>query len=293
MRFLSLNYLLTKVFPLQTQVIAEKGKRTVSQVASAERGTLVTMVAIVNAAGNHVPPVIVYPRKRTNPAFLKGTVPGSIALLAESGWMNADLFPKVLEHIVKHTRCSVQDPIMVLLDNHVSHCGLESIIFCRENGIILLSFSPHTSHKLQPLDVAVFGPFKKYCKAAFNNYLVNNPGRIIGINDIAEISCQPFLKAFSPENIIKGFSSTGIVPINDAIFQDFDFQEFEETEKSPVRVASPNQNIQRNPNESYQHLTPEAIRPCPKMHLKQKRKVNSVSKSRIYTDTPEKTGSWN
>lgn len=43
---------------------------------------------------------------------------------------------------------------------------------------------PHTSHKLQPLDVSIFGPFKQYCKGSFNNFMVNNPGQVIGISDI-------------------------------------------------------------------------------------------------------------
>jgi hypothetical protein len=46
--------------------------------------------------------------------------------------------------------------VLLLMDNHESHV----LIAARENGIILLTFPPHTSHKLQPLERCVFGPFK-------------------------------------------------------------------------------------------------------------------------------------
>lgn len=52
--------------------------------------------------------------------------------------------------------------MLVLLDNHESHLYLPVIDFCREYGVVLLSFLPHCSYKLQPLDRSVYGPFKKF-----------------------------------------------------------------------------------------------------------------------------------
>lgn len=116
----------------------------------------------------------------------------------------------------------MDEPILLLLDNHVSHCSLEAIV--------MLSFPPHTSHRLQPLDVNVFGPFKQHYKTAFNNFLVNNPDRTRGVTiyDVPSLSSHSFLRAFSPENIIKGFSATGTLPFNPDIFPDSEFCESEE-----------------------------------------------------------------
>lgn len=44
------------------EVTVPKGKRTVSQMTPAERGTLVTLVAIIGATGKSVPPFLVFPR---------------------------------------------------------------------------------------------------------------------------------------------------------------------------------------------------------------------------------------
>ncbi|GFT43223.1 DDE-1 domain-containing protein [Trichonephila clavipes] len=45
-------------------------------------------------------------------------------------------------------------------ENHKSHVSIEAIILAKEHGIVMLTFPPHTSHKLQPLDRGVFSPFK-------------------------------------------------------------------------------------------------------------------------------------
>ncbi|GFR98154.1 tigger transposable element-derived protein 6-like protein [Elysia marginata] len=55
-----------------------------------------------------------------------------------------------------------QSPILLLLDNHVSHLYIPAIDLCKENHITLLSLPPCTSHKLQPLDRVVSGPLKTY-----------------------------------------------------------------------------------------------------------------------------------
>src|SRR5699024_2830770 len=132
-------------------IVSTTGKRQVSQIASTERGELVTFVGIVNAAGRALPPCYVFPRIRVND-FLIGAPNDSMALGNNSGWMTGDLSYQVLQHSVKHTNRSRKNPILLLLDNHESRTSLKSIQYSRDNGICLLSFPPHTTHKLQPLD---------------------------------------------------------------------------------------------------------------------------------------------
>ncbi|XP_053395989.1 lactose-binding lectin l-2-like [Mercenaria mercenaria] len=47
-------------------------------------------------------------------------------------------------------------------DGHASHKSSEAIKWARERGIILFVLPAHSSHILQPLDVAIFGPFKSW-----------------------------------------------------------------------------------------------------------------------------------
>lgn len=111
----------------------------------------------------------------------------------------------------------------MLLDNHETHTSLEVINYSRENGIVLLSFPPHCTHKMQPLDRGIYGPFKSRCKTAFNDFIISNPGKPIGIYDIAKLTGDPYLRSFTLKNIISSFSSTGLWPINFTILNDDDF----------------------------------------------------------------------
>ncbi|KAG5898888.1 hypothetical protein JTB14_003282 [Gonioctena quinquepunctata] len=177
------------------KVLAEKKQRQVGQLVSAERGEL-----------DH---------------FLKGAPEGSFGLATKSGWMNADLFINALQHIMKHTSCSKENPVLLLCDNHESHISVEAINFSRDNGIVYLSFPPHTSHKLQPLDV--FGPFEGKFKTAFNDWHVSNAGKTIIICQIAELSKLAFYESLTPKNIVHGFAKPGIWPFNKLALGDEDF----------------------------------------------------------------------
>ena len=88
---------------------------------------------------------------------------------------------EVMKHIVKHTRCSVQQPILLTLDNHESHISIAVLDFAKQNGIVMLSFPPHCSHKLQPLDRSVFGPLKKFVAVAQDAWMKNHPGQSMTI----------------------------------------------------------------------------------------------------------------
>ena len=54
----------------------------------------------------------------------------------------------------------LERPVILLTDGHKTHINIDVIDLCRENGIILFCLPPHTTHALQPLDVAVFKALK-------------------------------------------------------------------------------------------------------------------------------------
>ena len=62
--------------------------------------------------------------------------------------------------------CSWTSTVLLLIDGHKSHLTLECIDLARKNQVILLCVPPHTTHALQPLDVAVFKALKAYFSQA-------------------------------------------------------------------------------------------------------------------------------
>ncbi|XP_018357345.1 PREDICTED: uncharacterized protein LOC108757430 [Trachymyrmex cornetzi] len=190
------------------KIVAEKGQKQVGQVTSGERGVLVTACCFICANGNSVPPFLVFPRVNFKEHMLNGAPAGSAGGACKSGWMNSTLFVEVLKHFQNETRSSIENKVLLILDNHESHVSIQSLQFCNNNGIILLILPPHTSNKLQPLDVAVYKSLKNAFNIACNDWMLSHPGKPISIYEISGLFGIAYPTAFSPRNIKKGFEST-------------------------------------------------------------------------------------
>lgn len=309
------------------KILTSVSQKQVGKVTSAERGTLVTMCATICANGTFIPPYFVFPRKNFKQFMLIGAPPGSDGSAHTSGWMTSENFENYIRHFIKHVRCSKEDPVVLILDNHESHYAVTVLNLCKENGIVLLTLPPHCSHKLQPLDVSCFFPFKNYYNKALDNWMMNHPGTPMSIYDIAGVVSTAFPLAFTPINIIKGFEKTGISPLNSQIFSDSDYMSSSVTDRPqtiPVNEANGNIETHENfqdslensscdaeticpadiPNEIISNkspspqpgpsntktlITPEAVRPHLKAaERKQSKKGRKKAKSVVLTDTPIK-----
>ncbi|KAK4303085.1 hypothetical protein Pmani_024869 [Petrolisthes manimaculis] len=206
------------------KVIAQKGSHQVGQVTSRERGELITMVGIICANGNALPPCFVFPRVRFDEArMMKGAPLGCKGLVHPSGWMTSSNFLYVLQHFVSHTRCSQEHKVLLIMDNHESHLSIDAINYAKENGIVLLTLPPHTSNKLQPLDKSVYGPFKTFFNQGLNAWMLQHPGQCATIYDMAPLMSSAWDRAATPVNIKAGFRSTGIHPFDIGVFSKEDF----------------------------------------------------------------------
>ena len=119
--------------------------------------------------------MFVFPRVRYYDNFICGAPPGSIGAAHPSGWMTAENFLIFLQHFARGAKPSHEKKVLLLLDNHSSHIAIDIINFGRDNEIVLQSFPPHCSHKLQPLDRPMFGPLKKYFSDGQDAWMRNNP----------------------------------------------------------------------------------------------------------------------
>ena len=105
-------------------------------------------------------------------------------------------------------------PILLLIDGHKSHLTLECIDLARENQIILLCLPPHTTHALQPLDVAVFRALKAHFSRALRVCCFTKKNFIVSKRDFARVLKEPFELSFSIVNLKSGFSKCWIFPFN-------------------------------------------------------------------------------
>ena len=107
------------------------------------------MLAFRNAAGKLFPGVFVYPRKNVNNKMIN-LPEGFLAVALPSGWMTEENFLIALKHLHSQVKSTKENPILLFLDNHISHMGYSICVFAKENGIVLQTLPPHTSHASQP-----------------------------------------------------------------------------------------------------------------------------------------------
>ena len=264
------------------RILCETGTKQVGQISASERGELVTVVGAISASGASAPPFFVFPRKRWNDMLLLEAPNGSHGAAADKGWMTKEVFPDVLRHFITHMKPSEESPVLLLMDNHISHLSVEVIDLCHERNITVVTFPPHCSHRLQPLDVSVYGPLKNAYKIALNDWMVSNVSSRPSIYKLLGIFKIAFEKAITIQNITSGFKTTGIFPLHSLNFCDADF------EPSTVHVPLV---VNDNPSDQMpEHVvvTPESIQPLPQMSVEVRKKGREKGRSLILTSTPEK-----
>lgn len=294
------------------KIIAPKGVKQIGSMSSGERGLNVTMIACVSAAGNHVSPMLIFPRKNFKQHMLNGSPPGSIGGANPSGWSTEELFMQYLDHFINQTKPSKEQPVILILDNHSSHISINAINKAKESGVYMLTFPPHTSHKLQPLDRTVFGPYKQFYNKAVSEWMLTNPGKPLSIYEVAQMCGKAYMQAFTLKNITKGFEVSGIFPLNENIFGEEEFlpsfvtdrpcpenlQSMEQEHKT-LELSTPSTSKQiecpilnspapvsskRRPT-----ISPHVIRPFPKAPPRKSAKgQRKKGKTMIMTDTPVK-----
>lgn len=175
-----------------------------------------TVIETICARGDALPPFIILSGKRLQASwYTKTGIPSDWTIGAsENGWTNDEMTMLWLQSFEKLTRArTVGMKRLLVLDGHGSHITVQFDEFCSQNNIIPICMPAHSSHILQPLDICCFAPLK----AAYRSEIDANIR--LGIHYITK---DEFIVAFkqsrpaaiSTNNIKKGFSAAGLVPLD-------------------------------------------------------------------------------
>ena len=198
--------------PKAPNIVAETGTKKVRYRSTGRKGQI-TIVACGSAAGQIIPPTVIYEAKKVNHAWTSGEVPGTKYGCSDKGWITTDLFESWLsDHFLPNAVCA--RPLLLLLDGHSTHNQPEVIRFARKEGILILCLPPHATHEAQPLDCAVFSPLKAQWRKVAHDFLQSNPGQIITKFNFNGLFAKAWGAALTPANLIAGFRTCGIYPYN-------------------------------------------------------------------------------
>lgn len=248
-------------------------------------------------------------------AYLQRDGPiGTVYECSNNGWTNEELFVVWLRHFQKHVKSTEDNPVLLICDNHQSHISLDTFEFCRENHITLLSIPPHTSHRLQPLDLTFFGPLKGALSREYGLFMVQNAHRRITTADIAGLLNKAYVKVATMEKGVSGFKAAGIFPLNPEKFSAEDFAAAEEFREliidadpepdsvNPAPEATPSTSsvpdsgsgvgLPGDTQHGQLNVTISDVAPIPKFNFQNsnKARANRKEHSQILTSTPMKKG---
>ena len=140
--------------------------------------------------------------------------------MSDSGWMEGanffEWFRKVFLPAVEGMRRT--GPVVLFLDSHQSHTTLGLVEEARDQGIVLYTFPPHTTHLLQPLDVGVFGPLKLVWSQILKEFKLETMAAKVDKHIFPSLVAKMWPRVLLPEHLIGGFRGAVLHPLSrDAI----------------------------------------------------------------------------
>nr|XP_034194535.1 uncharacterized protein LOC117610815 [Osmia lignaria] len=157
------------------------------------------------------------------PDLMVNASPGAWGVCSDSGWITAELFLQWFKKFVVFSGASKDNPVLLLLDGHSIHTKNFGLIDeARANGVIILYFPPHTTHCLQPLDVAFMKPLSTYYDQTITTWLRSNPGRVVTPFQVAEFG-KAFTQTATMLTATNAFRKCGIWLYDPMTFTEVDF----------------------------------------------------------------------
>ena len=111
------------LYPKAPKIVVPKEMKKPWYQSPGRKGQI-TVVACENAAGNVLPPLIIFDTKKIQHSWTKNEVPGS----SDKGWINTDLFESWFNELFLPNAVAAC-PLLLLLDGHSSHYQPDVIIW--------------------------------------------------------------------------------------------------------------------------------------------------------------------
>lgn len=214
--------------PHKLRAIGEKGA-ALSRSSGGSGRESTSVLACVAADGSFLPPLIVFKGAAVQARWVSDKAyPGTLFAATKNGWMEEPTFHNWLVNgfipFVNNVRELNKEPDhkeILIYDGHSSHISIRIVEDAIKANVILIKFPSHLTDRNQPLDKCVFGPVK----TAWDKKLVENGVKQMGKGS-THLSKDKFTKylgemwpdAFTVKNIVAGFTTTGIFPVDTIVF---------------------------------------------------------------------------
>ena len=199
-------------------IVRRSEKKAFRLVKNSKEGYSVMFAG--TASGRMLPPYIVFQSSAKTPTVQpKWTEPLPPPLCyydaSSSGWFKKAQFERWFKAVV--LPWAAEDPSakkLIIGDNLTSHFCDPVMDLCLEKGISFKALPANSTHLLQPLDVACFGPIKRQWRQVLNDWR----GRTRGGGSLTKVEFVKRVAELLPHincsNLTSGFKASGIWPFN-------------------------------------------------------------------------------
>ncbi|XP_041366783.1 uncharacterized protein LOC121381522 [Gigantopelta aegis] len=192
------------------------GRDYYPQCVTTGKSKMTTIIGCGSASGMAIPPYFVFAGVRLIPDLMKNASSCVSGDMSQTSWSNAQIFRKYLQqHFIKYIPCREpgQHPLL-LLKGHTSYVSIDLVKWAKENDIIMFILPAHTSHILQPMDVACYGPLQKIYNNECHKLMRETPAMVTRY-DICSLACKSYSNALSAENLQSAFRKTEVYPLGE------------------------------------------------------------------------------
>jgi hypothetical protein len=177
----------------------------------------ISILACISAIGKWIPPLLIYKGESGDlmSTWVDEVTTDSKAhfTVSSNGWSNNAIgliwLQKVFERYTKPVRETQKR--LLIVDGHSSHVNMAFVDWADQHGIILLILPPHTTHRLQPLDVGLFQPLSTNYSWELDQMMNESGGHVAMTKSFFwPMFKRAWDKAFTKKNIQSAFRKSGI-----------------------------------------------------------------------------------
>jgi DDE superfamily endonuclease len=187
----------------------------------------ISLLACIYADGTKLPPALIYKGESADllDSWVADFSEGDEAYFAatSNGWTCDSLGLQWLQKVFHpHTKDKAGNQLRLLIvDGHSSHVNLKFIDWADRHRILIMILPPHSTHRLQPLDVGLFQPLATEYSKQISTLMANGYGYV----SMTKRAFWPMFKAsweasFTEKNITNAFAKTSIFPHEPSVVLD-------------------------------------------------------------------------
>ncbi|XP_063219560.1 uncharacterized protein LOC134538924 [Bacillus rossius redtenbacheri] len=206
--------------PGQKKCIFKRGVKYTDRVRSSTKSSISIMFC-GSACGSMLSAYVVYKAEHIWSTWTEGGPPNTRYNRSKSGWFDIVTFSDWFETVfVPHVK-NIPGKKVLIGDNLSSHFSERVLKLAQENDIAFTCLPANGTHLLQPLDIAFYGPLKRYWRNVLDFWKSSSKkkSQTLSKDQFPRLLTKLYEKLYSSvadtsNNLTAGLRKCGIYPLN-------------------------------------------------------------------------------